>query len=158
MAVEQQVAINKSINKLRTASMVIAGLGIVDALYLTWMKLSNNQAMCVQGLGDCWTVNTSQYSEIYGIPIALFGAVGYLIIFGLLWSESKWPSRASNLVLLEFGTTLVGVLFSAYLTYLELAVIKAICPFCLLSATAMLSLFILSIIRLMESPVETNSM
>jgi uncharacterized membrane protein len=96
-------------------------------------------------------VNTSRYSQVNGIPIAVFGAVGYLVILGLLLADRKSTFFAENGPLLIFGVTLFGVLYSAYLTYLEIAVIKAICPFCILSAITMLTLFILSIARLVTS-------
>jgi len=53
------------------------------------MKITNNPRMCIQGLGDCFTVNTSKYSEIAGIPVAVLGAAAYLFIFLILLNESR---------------------------------------------------------------------
>lgn len=41
---------------------------------------------------------------------------------------------------------MVGVLYSAYLTYLELFVIHEICPWCVASALVMVALFVLAIV------------
>ncbi len=59
--------------KINIYALIAAIIGALDSLYLTWVKLSHNEINCAPGLGDCFTVNTSRYSEIYGIPIAIFG-------------------------------------------------------------------------------------
>ncbi|MDD5368068.1 MAG: vitamin K epoxide reductase family protein [Anaerolineaceae bacterium] len=126
-------------------------IGILDSGYLTWIKLSHHEASCIQGVGNCFSVNTSQYSELLGIPIALFGMMAYIAILLLLQLERRGGFWGNNVPLGVFGISLFGVLYSAYLTYLEIVVIKAICPFCLASALLMLSIFIISIIRLANS-------
>ncbi len=136
--------------------MVLAGIGLANSVYLTIAKLLHSQAMCIQGLGDCWSVNNSPYSQIGGIPIAIFGAGSYLAILVLLSLQIRSEFWGSNSALFVFGITLFGVLYSVYLTYIEVAVLKAICPFCVLSATIMGILFIGSIISLFRPQVETN--
>ncbi len=136
--------------------MVLAGIGLADLIYLTIAKLLHSQAMCIKGLGDCWSVNNSPYSQIGGIPIAIFGACSYLAILVLLSLQNRNDFWKANASLFIFGITLFGVLYSAYLTYIEVAVLKAICPFCVLSATVMGILFIGSIISLFRPQVETN--
>ncbi len=125
-------------------------IGLLDSIYLTVLKYSNNKSLCIQGVGDCWSVNTSIYSEIFGIPIALlgFGAYGFILL--LLWAEQRHSLIQQYADFLLFGVTLIGIIYSAYLTYLEIAVIKAICPFCVVSAVAMLILFIYSVKRLID--------
>lgn len=127
-----------------------AVIGLLDSIYLTILKLSNNKSLCIQGVGDCWSVNTSIYSEIFGIPIAIVGAGAYGFILILLWAEHRTPLIHPYAGFILFGVTLIGIIYSAYLTYLEIAVIKAICPFCVVSAVAMLILFIYSVKRLVE--------
>ncbi len=135
------------------ASLILAFLGVVDATYLSWLKLTHNEALCLGGIGDCATVNSSAYSELFGVPIALFGLLTYLAILFLLGilepRGGPWTERARYGV---FGLTFFGTLYSAYLTYLELAVIHAVCPFCVLSALLLLFLLILAIIRLLDMP------
>lgn len=125
-------------------------IGLLDSIYLTVLKYSNNKSLCIQGVGDCWSVNTSIYSEIFGIPIALlgFGAYGFILL--VLWAEQHHSLIQQYADFLLFGVTLIGIIYSAYLTYLEIAVIKAICPFCVVSAVAMLILFIYSVKRLID--------
>jgi uncharacterized membrane protein len=137
-------------DKLRLILLAGSIIGFVDALYLTWMKITNNPRMCIQGLGDCFTVNTSKYSEIAGIPVAILGAAAYLALFLILFNEDRTNFLKTNSVLFIFGITLTGTLFSAYLTYIEIYVIRQICPFCVLSAITMLILLVISIIRLIK--------
>ena len=128
-------------------------VGLIDSVYLSWVKLSHNEALCLPGIGNCETVNTSRYSEILGIPVALMGAGAYLLILGVfLYNEKKADSKNHALFQnILFGTTLAGMLFSFYLTYLEIAVIKAICPFCIISAICITFLFILTILINLDS-------
>ena len=134
--------------------MVGSAIGLIDALYLTWMKITNNPRMCIQGLGDCFTVNTSKYSEIAGIPVAVLGAAAYLFLFLILLNENRTDFLKTNSVLFVFGITLAGTLFSGYLTYIELFILKQICPFCVVSAITMLILLVISIIRLIKYQLE----
>jgi uncharacterized membrane protein len=133
--------------KLNWISIILAVIGILDSIYLLVYKISNNNAMCL-GNGDCATVNASRYSEIYGIPVSLLGLVAYLAVLALLIFEMRNIVTKENSNLLVFGISLVGVVFSAYLTYIEYFVIYAVCPFCVLSAVVITLLFILSIIKL----------
>jgi len=137
-------------NKLSRAIQVFAGLGLVDAIYLTIMKFSNNPQLCIQGVGDCWTVNSSKFSEIYGIPVAMLGALAYVAILVLTFVATRGGTGRSVGIFGTFGLGLIGVLFSAYLTYLELFVINAICPFCVVSAVIMTLIFVLSLVWLKE--------
>lgn len=141
-------------DKLRIWSLVIAGIGLLNAVYLIILKYTNNKGMCLQGIGDCWSVNISRYSMVGGIPVAVLGAIGFLAIITLLLLESKGGFLGEQGVLINFGLTLIGVLFSAYLTYLEIAVIRAICPFCVLSAICMVVLFGLTLARI--TPTKTD--
>jgi len=143
-------------NKLWLWSMIVTVIGLLDSVYLIILKYSNNKAMCIQGVGDCWSVNISRYSMIGGIPVAVLGAIAYLAIIALLLLETRGKIWRTQGVMLNFGLSLVGVLFSAYLTYLEIAVIHAICPFCVLSAICMLVLFGLNLARL--APSQTNDL
>jgi uncharacterized membrane protein len=129
-------------------SLIFTILGFVDSIYLTYIKVSNNQAACIQGIGDCWTVNTSKYSEIFGIPVALLGAFVYALL-GIILIFGKKKDYLSNAALMAiFGISFTGTIYSIYLTYIEIAVIRALCPFCVVSLVLMTGIFILSINRL----------
>ncbi len=135
----------------RRIMIYLAAAGLIDAMYLTFVKITNQQGLCLQGVGDCWTVNTSRYSEFMGIPVSILGASAYILILILLLLEAKGTFWKGNSKLLVFGLTLAGVLYSAYLTYLEIAVIRAICPFCVFSAILMAVLFGLATTRLVKT-------
>jgi len=136
-----------------TTTAVLALIGLLDSLYLSWIKLTNNTTACA-GIGDCEAVNNSRYAEVAGIPIALIGVAGYLVILAALAAERRWPAAAWTLRLGVFGVALAGALYSAYLTYIEVAVLHAVCPFCVVSAVCMVGILILSVLRLRAADAE----
>jgi uncharacterized membrane protein len=140
---------------LRITSIAVSLVGLVDSIYLTWIKLANQTAAC-SGIGDCESVNNSRYSEIAGIPIALLGAGAFLTILLLLVLEDRFIDQSVTLRLAIFGISFAGSLYSGYLTYLEIAVLRAICPFCVVSAISIFVLLILGVFRLRESFVEID--
>lgn len=122
---------------------------MLDSVYLTWIKLANQEAYCA-GIGSCEVVNSSDYATLAGIPIALFGVGAFLTILVFLLFETRSTFLEDNSLMLVFGMSLAGVLYSAYLTYIELYVLKAICPFCVLSAVSLLGLLAVASIRLRQ--------
>src|SRR3989337_87948 len=144
-----EISVDKVImgNKLRLFSFILAVVGLTDSLYLSWVKVSGKYALCGP-IGDCESVNSSKYSEIAGIPIAFLGVGAYLVILVLLFLESRGNFWMEYSPLLVFGISLAGGLYSAYLTYLEIYVIRAICEFCVLSAVVLLLMLTLSGFRL----------
>ena len=136
---------------LRKIILIIALLGLSDAIYLLIIKLSSNKALCVPGLGDCWSVNNSIYSEWNGIPISVFGILSYISIILLLTLLNRVSFLKNFIHIFVLGISLIGFIFSIYLTYLQIAVIKAICPFCIISAITMTTVFVLSIFYFFEN-------
>lgn len=124
----------------RVLLAVLAVVGLSMSAYLTWVHLLGMSPICLAGGVGCEAVQSSRYAEIWGLPVATLGMGAYLrlLLAALLRGEGG--------VLLGLFITLVSVLFSAYLTYLELFVIYAICQWCVASAVLMLAAFILSII------------
>src|ERR671921_245707 len=114
----------------------LAVVGLLISAYLSWVHYMGVVPVCVGGGGGCETVQTSSYAAIFGVPVAVVGLVGYS---GLLFSASL---RGEAGVYLGFLVALVGTLFSAYLTYLEVFVIHAICEWCVASATVMVAALI----------------
>ena len=131
------------------ASLVLACLGTLDATYLLIYKLTNIHAMCL-GNGGCHDVNFSPFSQIAGIPVSVFGLAAYLGIAGILLLERRFKIAYESGPLAIFGISLAGVAFTIYLTWLELYVIHAICPFCMASAVIITLIFVLAIIRLVK--------
>ncbi len=132
--------------------IIVSILGFFDATYLLIIKLTANKALCVPRLGDCWSVNTSAYSEWNGIPISVFGMLAYIAILLITIFGRKIAFIKPYGPVFTLGIALSGFIFSIYLTYLQIAVIKAICPFCIISATTMSTVFVLSIIQFLKNP------
>ena len=139
---------NKTLYRI---SIALAILGTLVSIYMTIFKLTENQKMCL-GNGGCSVVNSSGYSEVSGIPVALVGVGGYLAILAILLIENRIKFFKQNGTLIVFGLSLAGFLFTLYLIYVELALIHALCPFCVTSQITMTILFILSVIRLARQP------
>jgi uncharacterized membrane protein len=133
---------------------IVAFIGLFDAVYLTIEKITNNRAMCLPGIGDCWTVSNSPYSQVFGVPVALLGFLAYLTILFLLRIEDQYPAWKETIQQATLGIALSGTVYSIYLTYLEIAVIKAVCPFCVISAIVMFVLLICTILRLVNHQSE----
>ena len=103
----------------------LAGLGI--ALYLSAVRLAGGLPACLPG-GGCETVALSEYSSIYGVPVAVLGAAFSAVLVGAV---VRWMRvRDRRALYLPYALTLFGVVFVAYLTYLELFVIHAVCQWC----------------------------
>ncbi len=133
--------------KVNITILILSILGLFDSGYLSWGKLTRHDIRCLPGLGDCGSVNNSIYSELHGIPVAYLGFAGYLLIIlvALFFLKTGKENHFLNFTLL--GITLFGVLFSAYLTYIEVAVLFAICIYCVISALLMLAIFELSLYK-----------
>jgi uncharacterized membrane protein len=114
----------------------LAAVGLLISTYLTWVHYMGVVPVCIGGSGGCETVQSSSYATILGVPVAVVGLVGYS---GLLFSASL---RGEVGVYLGFLGALVGTLFSAFLTYLEVFVIHAICEWCVASAAVMVAALI----------------
>jgi len=138
---------------LTRISKVLAVLGLLVASYMTVYKWTDNQTMCL-GNGGCSVVNSSVYSEIYGIPVALVGVLGYAVILAALVLAGRLAFLRRNGVLIVFGLCLAGFIFTVYLIYVEIALIHALCPFCIVSQLIMSVLFALAVIRLVREPIE----
>ncbi len=132
-------------------SIALSVLGVLVSAYMTVYKLTENNSMCL-GSGDCATVNASVYSEVNGVPVAVIGVGGYLTILVLLLFENRSGFLKKNGTMIVFGLALFGFLFTLYLIYVETALIRAYCPFCVTSQITMTILFILSVIRLVRQP------
>jgi uncharacterized membrane protein len=123
---------------LRLTGAGIAAAGIGVATYIAISDAGGGAPACLVGGGGCRTVADSHYSHLLGINVAVYGIVGY----ALLLLSAAIPGdlgRFSGLLL-----ALVGFGFSAYLTYLELFVIDAICQWCVASAVLMSLLLIVN--------------
>jgi uncharacterized membrane protein len=133
---------------LRRAMTVLALLGIALATYLTIVHYAGLKPACTAGQA-CVKVQTSQWSKLDGVPVALIGLIGYVMIVGALLAPDREETRLAVL-----GMTMVGFGFSAYLTYRELFSIHAICEECATSAVFMTILLICAVYRYLTTNEE----
>lgn len=122
---------------------LVALAGMVDSIYLTVHHYTGEKVPC-SVTGGCETVLSSYYSEIAGIPLALFGVLAYFTVFSLATLTAFGDDRMWKILSLVVA---LMALFSLWLIYLQAFVIGAFCQFCLLSAGTTLTLFLLVIIR-----------
>jgi uncharacterized membrane protein len=121
--------------------IVLAVIGLGVAIYLTYIHYAGINPACTAGQ-SCIKVQTSVWSKVAGVPVALLGLIGYVFILGSLLAPDREESRIATL-----GLTVIGFAFSAYLTYRELFSIHAVCEWCASSAVIMTLLLIGSITR-----------
>ena len=131
--------------KLVSLFLIVSLLGFLDAAYLTIEHYRGVVPPCAIVTG-CETVTTSQFSLILGVPVALLGAMYYLLltVLSILYFDTKnerWIKRAAIL-------TPLGLLASTWFIYLQAFIIKAWCLYCLGSATTSLALFVLGMVLL----------
>lgn len=138
MALKMQ---DKPTPALRVVIGMLSAVGLLISAYLTWVHLAGMAPACMGGGHGCETVQSSRYAVIVGVPVPVLGLVGYL---GLLFCAVL---RGAGGVYLGFLITLVGTLFSAYLTYLEVFVIHALCQWCLASAAVMVAALICTVLQ-----------
>jgi len=134
--------------RTRQAIAALALVGFFVALYL-WLHQIGVGGELKCGTGGCETVQASRWSQQLGIPVAFYGVVGYAAILAvaLVSLQPSWLARRGPTLLIAALAT-GGVLFSAWLTYLELFVIHAICRWCVTSALIMTAIWIVALYAL----------
>lgn len=131
---------------------VLALVGLFVAMYLWLFKLGIVGTLSCK-IGGCEKVNTSPWAVLLGLPVAFWGVAYYVGLFGVavLGTLERFASDRRvtlGLVVLTFW----GVLFSAWLTYLELAVIHAVCMYCVISAVLVVLAFVLAVLDWKATP------
>jgi uncharacterized membrane protein len=122
----------RKINLPVYAMLVLTLIGIANAAYVAYGNYSGAQLWCPI-LDGCNTVINSPYSRVFGTPMSYFGFIYYLFMFGLAARLAYEPVANS----LRFRSVLyaaLGAISSVYFIYLQLALIRAICTYCLVSA------------------------
>jgi uncharacterized membrane protein len=125
----------------------LALLGLAISAYLTWVHYAGIEPVCT-GISDCERVQSSDYAELVGIPVAVIGVVGYAAILASL------RMRVEVTALLSY----VAVAFSAYLTWAEVFRIEAICQWCVVSALVSLAIAVLATLRALGAPLHQRAL
>lgn len=131
-----------SVSKFAWAAVLVALVGLGDAVYLTVHHYTNEKVPCSIVAG-CEQVLTSEYAELFGIPTAMFGALAYFLAFCF----ALLAAFGNRKMWLIYGLqTVVMFLFTLWLFYLQWRVIEAFCQFCLLSALTTTVLFVIALV------------
>jgi uncharacterized membrane protein len=134
-------------DRLQAAAVACCVVGLGISGYLTYVHYAGVAPICEIAHG-CEQVQTSEWSKLAGVPVALLGLLGYAAILASLFV------RGEAALLAGAGAAVVGWAFSAYLTYREVFTIQAICIWCVVSAVLMTVLAAITVARLMRAPVE----
>jgi uncharacterized membrane protein len=126
--------------RLRVVVGVLAAAGVAVAAYLTYARYTDTAIACATG--GCETVQNSRYAEVVGVPVALLGLGAYIAILASVFSTSEL-ARAGAAAL-----ALAGAAFSAYLLYVQLVIIEALCQWCLVSDALIGLLAVATLLRL----------
>jgi uncharacterized membrane protein len=126
--------------RLRIVICVLAAVGVAVAGYLTYARFTHTSIACTTG--GCETVQSSRYAEVAGIPVALLGLAAYAAILATAFSASELARAAAAAIALGSAA------FSAYLLYVQFALIEALCQWCLVSDTVIGLLAIATVVRL----------
>ena len=129
------------------AIAALAVLGLAISVYLTWVHYAGIKPVCT-GISDCERVQTSDYADLVGIPVAVLGIAGYAAILASL------RTRVEVTALLAY----LAVAFSAYLTWAEVFKIDAICQWCVGSAIITLVIAVLATVRALGAPLHHRAL
>jgi uncharacterized membrane protein len=117
-----------SARTLRITLLALTLLGVAVASYLTYIHYAGIKPLCGRNGGGCEIVQTSEFSKLAGVPVALIGLIGYVAILASLLAPESENTRLATVAL-----AVVGFGFSAYLTYREIFSIHHICEWCISS-------------------------
>jgi uncharacterized membrane protein len=134
-----------SARTLRITLLTLTLIGVGVAGYLTYIHYAGIKPLCGRNGGGCEIVQTSEYSKLAGVPVALIGLLGYVSILASLLVRESETSRLATV-----GMTVVGFGFSAYLTGREIFSIHNYCEWCLSSFGIVTVLMCLSIWRFLR--------
>ena len=129
------------------AIAALALLGLAISIYLTYVHYAGIEPVC-SSISNCERVQSSEYADLVGIPVAVLGIAGYAAILASLFT------RVEVTALLAY----LAVAFSAYLTWAELFKIDAICQWCVASAIVTLAIAVLATLRALGAPLHQRAL
>jgi uncharacterized membrane protein len=135
--------------RARQSIALLALVGFFVALYLWLHALGFGGALKCGAAGGCETVQTSKWAVLFGLPVALYGVIGYLAILVVALAALRpgaLGQRGWNALLAALAT--IGFVFTLYLTYVELFVIHAICRWCVGSAVIITAIWVVAVFAL----------
>ncbi len=121
--------------------LIIAIIGFADATYISIESFNNKIPPCTTD--GCETVLTSEYAKILGVPVSYYGAIYYFIIMIMIFSYLD--TKKEIFLRIPIILSVLGLLFSIWFMTVMIFIIKAICPYCILSAISSITIFIISL-------------
>jgi uncharacterized membrane protein len=122
--------------------MALDLFGLAVASYLSFVELQGQLPSCGP-LHGCETVAASEYSRIDGVPVAVGGVVLSLVLFSLAFAW--WRRGGIPLLAAHYGLSLLGVIFEIRFTYLQVAVIHAVCVWCASYGLSLVARFLIAL-------------
>jgi uncharacterized membrane protein len=132
------------VTRLLQLSLLLGVVGAGIGAYLVWIHYDIEALVC--GLGDCETVQTSSYATVVGIPIAILGLLMYLALLALTAIRLLRPAQLVPASMAALAITAAGTLYSAWLTWVEVEVLEAICQWCVASAIVTTLMLVVEIV------------
>jgi uncharacterized membrane protein len=120
----------------------LAGAALLISLYLTVTQLAGGSAVFCERGGGCDVVQSSRWSTFFAAPTPAWGAVHFALLLALAlagFTARRW--------LVAFVLAAAGAGFTGYLTWIELGVLRAICPYCLAVAALALGILVTLVLR-----------
>lgn len=133
--------------RLRVAITIVALVGAGIAVYLTTVHYEHVAPICTSG--GCEKVQRSSYAELAGIPVAVLGLIGYVLLLATV------ALRGTPAALAGAFLALTGTVFSGYLLWAQLERIHAICIWCVGNDVAIALLAVLCSARFLREPASS---
>lgn len=125
---------------VRGASAVLAAVGAAIAAYLLYVRETGGTLACTTG--GCETVQSSRYAEVLGVPVPALALAGFLGLLAAALARGELARLAQAVLALS------AALFGGYLLYVQLAVLDAICQWCVATDAITAALTVLALVRL----------
>jgi uncharacterized membrane protein len=135
-------------NPLLLANVLLGVIGMCLAGYLTYVHYNEDALVCT--VGGCETVQQSDYSTMFGVPIAIFGFLMFLTVTLLAVARmtDRGPLPVDMATMAAWTLLLTSLLYYAYLTYVEIWELEAVCQWCVMSSIVALLMFVLESVLL----------
>lgn len=140
---------------LTIVSLLLTVVGFGLSAYLTYVHYNIDALVC--STGGCETVRTSEYSEMFGIPIALLGMGMFAILCIATIIREVLPGVRDIVGTGVVAILLTAVIYWGYLTWLELNVIHAVCQWCVATSIVTVALFLVEAFRWYQGYKELGS-
>ena len=125
---------------LRLASAALAAAGAAITGYLLYVRQTGGTLDC--STGGCQTVQNSSYADVLGVPVAGLGLLGFLGLLAAALAHGEWARMTQATLALS------AFFFSAYLLYIQVGVIEAVCQWCLATDVLTTAIAALALLRL----------